>query len=48
MCRLRNIAKRDYQESVTDGQAEGRTDRQTTDKVIPIAMCRYAWQATQK
>ena len=28
--------------SVTDG----RTDRQTTDKVIP--MCRYASQATQK
>ena len=28
--------------SVTDGQ----TDRQTTDKVIP--MCRYASQATQK
>ena len=38
MCRLRNIAF----ESVTDG----RTDRRTTDKVIP--MCRYASQATQK
>ena len=38
MCRLRNIAL----ESVTDG----RTDRRTTDKVIP--MCRYALQATQK
>ena len=36
MCRLRNIAMRDYQESVTTGQ----TDRQTSDKVIP--MCRYA------
>ena len=32
--------------SVTDGQTDGRTDRQTTDKVIP--MCRYASQATQK
>ena len=42
MCRLRNIAMRDYQESVTTRQ----TDRQTPDKVIP--MCRYAWQATQK
>ena len=38
MCRLRNIAMRDYQESVTT--------RQTPDKVIP--MCRYALQATQK
>ena len=38
MRRLRNIAS----ESVTDG----RTDRRTTDKVIP--MCRYASQATQK
>ena len=41
-CRLRNIAMRDYQKSVTSGQ----TDRQTPDKVIP--MCRYASQATQK
>ena len=32
--------------SVTDGQTDRRTDRQTTDKVIP--MCRYASQATQK
>ena len=38
MCRLRNIAMRDYQER--------QTDRQTPDKVIP--MCRYASQATQK
>ena len=30
----------------TDGQTDGRTDRQTPDKVIP--MCRYASQATQK
>ena len=31
--------------SVTDGPTDRRTDRQTTDKVIP--MCRYASQATQ-
>ena len=33
MCRLGNIAMRDYQESVTTGQTDtwidGRTDRQT-------------------
>ena len=46
MCRLRNIAMRDYQESVIDRQPNRQTDRQTTDKVIP--MCRYASQATQK
>ena len=46
MCRLRNIAMRDYQESVTIGQTHAHTDRQTLDKVIP--MCRYASQATQK
>ena len=42
MCRLRNIAMRDYKESVTTEP----TDRQTQDKVIP--MCHYALQATQK
>ena len=42
MCRLRNIAMCDYQESVTTRQ----THRQTLDKVIP--MCRYASQTTQK
>ena len=50
MCPLRNIAMRDYQESVTTGQTHAhtgrRTDRQTPDKVIP--MCCYASQATQK
>ena len=56
MCRLRNIAMRDYQEKrtyqesvitrQTDRWTDGRTDRQTPDKVIP--MCRYASQATQK
>ena len=29
MCRLRNIAMRDYQESVTTGQTDRQTDRQT-------------------
>ena len=46
MCRLQNIAMRDYQESVTTGQTHRRTDRRMPDKVIP--MCRYASQATQK
>ena len=45
MCRLRNIAMRDYLESVTIGQTDTRTHGQTPDKVIP--MCRYASQATQ-
>ena len=45
MCRLRNIAMRDYQESVTTGQTHTRAERQTPDKAIP--MCRYASQATQ-
>ena len=43
MCRLRNIAMRDYKERVTTGQTDKQTD---PDKVIP--MCRYASQATQK
>ena len=50
MCRLRNIAMGDYQESVTTGQTHIQTDRQmerqTQDKVIP--MCRYASHVTQK
>ena len=49
MCRLRNIAMGDYQESVTTGQTHActHTHRQTdADKVIP--MCRYASQATSK
>ena len=39
-CRLRNIAMRDYQKSVTTGQTD------MPDKQIPL--CRYASQATQK
>ena len=50
MCRLRTIAMRDYQESVTTVQTDTHmhthTHTQTPDKVIP--MCRYALQATQK
>ena len=42
---LYGVHKRDYQESVTTGQTDARTHRQTPDKVIP--MCRYASQATQ-
>ena len=29
MCRLQNIAMRDYQESVTTGQIDGQTEGQT-------------------
>ena len=43
---LDGVLKRDYQESVTTGQTDARTHRQTLDKVIP--MCRYASQTTQK
>ena len=52
MCRLRNIAMRDYKETVTTEQTntyrqtDRPTDRQTLDKVIP--MYRYASQATHK
>ena len=54
MCRLRNIAMRDFQERVTtehthahtDIQTDGRTHRQTPDKVIP--MCRYGFAGDTK
>ena len=39
MCRLRNIAMCDYQESVTDGQTDGQSD--------PYISC-YTLQAKQK
>ena len=49
MCRLRNIAMGDYQESVTIGQITGgQTDRQTPDKVIPTCMCRYMLRKRHK
>ena len=59
MCRLQNIAMRDYQESVTIGQTHIQTDAGQSDPYVPlcfasgdknkvIPMCRYASQATQK
>ena len=40
MCRLRNIAMCDYQESVTTGQMDGQTDRRTearqSDRYVPL------------
>ena len=40
MCRLRNIAKRDYQESVTTGKTHRRTDRCRTKWSLCAAMLR--------
>ena len=48
MCRLRNIAMRDYQESMTTRQADARTHTNTDRRRTVIPMCRYASQATQK
>ena len=45
MCRLRNIAIHDYQESMTTGQTHRRTDGQT-DAGQMIPMCCYVSQAT--
>ena len=36
MCRLRNIAMRDFQESVTTGQTHGRTDAGQSDPYVPL------------
>ena len=36
MCRLRNIAMRDYQGSVTTGQTDGQTDAGQSDPYVPI------------
>ena len=38
MCRLRNIAMRDYQESVTTGQTHthGQTDAGQSDPYVPL------------
>ena len=44
-CTCRNIAMRDYQESVTTGQTDTHKNGQTPDKGIP--KCTYASQATQ-
>ena len=32
MCRLQNIAMRDYPENVTSGQTDGQKDRHTDDR----------------
>ena len=44
MCRLRNIAMRDYHESVTTGQTDTQTDAGQSNPYVPL----YASQATQK
>ena len=36
MCRLRNIAMRDYQESVTTGQTHEQTDAGQSDPYVPL------------
>ena len=36
MCRLRNIAIRDYQESVTSRQTDTRTDARQSDPYMPL------------
>ena len=36
MCHLRNIAMRDYQESVTTGQTDTQTDAGQSDPYVPL------------
>ena len=36
MCRLRNIAMRDYQESLTTGQTDEQTDAGQSDPYVPL------------
>ena len=43
MCRLRNIAMRDYQESVTSGQTHRQTDARQSDSYVPLCL-----QATEQ
>ena len=38
MCRLRNIAMRDYQESVTTGQTHTQTDAEQSDPYVPLCL----------
>ena len=38
MCPLRNIAMRDYQESVTTGQTDGQTDAGQSDPYVPLCL----------
>ena len=39
MCRLQNIAMRDYQESVTTGQTDRQTDGQTDRRRTKLSLC---------
>ena len=43
MCRLRNIAMRDYQEIVTTGQTDGQTDTGQSDPYVQLC---FAGDAT--
>ena len=36
MCRLQNIAMRDYQESVITGQTGGQTDAKQSNPYVPL------------
>ena len=36
MCRLRDIAMRDYQESATTGQTDGQIDARKSDPYVPL------------
>ena len=36
MCRLRNMAMSDYQESVTTCQTDGQTDTRQSDLYVPL------------
>ena len=42
MCRLRNIAMRDYQESVTIGKTDTRTHRQDAGQSDPYVLLCFA------
>ena len=49
MCRLRNIAKRDYQKSVTTGQTDTQIDRRRTKGSLCAAMlCRQHNKSEEK
>ena len=41
MCRLRNIAMRDYQESATTRQTHGQTDVGKSDPYVPLCFAMY-------
>ena len=48
LCRLRNKAMRDYQESVTTGQTNKRTDKQMPYKVISMCRLRFKCMNAKK